>query len=119
MKDVGAGELNTCAELQRKVAKTRTPAGGETFVWERERDVFCRIKGLSMSMKLEAGAREPQITHEIVARQENDIDATKRLVVPVNGSIVGGRAFMIDGIPDDVGERGKYVRLMVIEGVAT
>ena len=119
MKDVGAGELRTCAELQRKVAKTRTPAGGETFTWERERDVMCRIQGLSMKMKLAAGAREPELTHEIVARQENDIDATNRLVIPVNGSVVGGRAFMIDGIPDDVEERGRYVRLMAVEGVAT
>ena len=57
-------------------------------------------------------AREPQLTHEIVARQEDDIDATKRLVV-------GARTFMIDGIPEDVDERGRYVRLMAVEGVAT
>ena len=111
MKDVGAGELRTCAELQRKV-RTRTPAGGETVKWERVRDVFCRVKGLSPSLKLEAMAREPQITHEIVARQEDDITAKNRLVV-------GTRTFMIDGIPDDVEERGQFVRLMAVEGVAT
>lgn len=111
MKDIGAGELRTCAELQRKV-ETRTAAGGTQVTWERVRDVFCRVKGLSLNMKLAAGAREPQITHEIIARQEDDIDATKRLVVD-------GRAFMIDGIPDDVEERGAFVRLMVVEGVAT
>ena len=111
MKDVGAGELRTCLELQRKV-RTRTAAAGEIVTWERVRDVFCKVKGLSPSLKLEARAREPQLTHEIVARQEDDIDATKRLVI-------GSRAFMIDGIPDDVDERGRYVRLMAVEGVAT
>lgn len=111
MKDLGAGELRTCAELQRKV-ETRTTAGGTAVTWVRVRDVFCRIKGLSPSLKVEAMAREPQLTHEIVARQEDDIDATKRLVV-------GTRAFLIDGIPDDVDERGRYVRLMAVEGVAT
>ena len=111
MKDIGAGELRTCAELQRKVRK-RTAAGGETVKWERVRDVFCRIKGLSPSLKLEAMAREPKLTHEIIARQEDDIDATKRL-------LVGARTFMIDGIPDDVEERGQFVRFMAVEGVAT
>lgn len=111
MKDVGAGELRTCAELQIK-AEARTTAGGTTPGWVRERDVWCRIKGLSPKLKIEAGAREPQITHEIVARQEDDIDATKRL-------LVGARTFMIAGIPEDVGERGRYVRFLAVEGVAT
>ncbi len=111
MKDIGAGDLRTCFELQRKI-ETRTAAGGTVITWERVRDVFCRVKGLSPSLKLEAMAREPQITHEIVARQEDDIDANKRLVI-------GARTFMIDGIPDDVDERGRYVRLMAVEGVAT
>ena len=111
MKDIGAGDLNTCLELQRKV-ETRTAAGGTEVTWERVRDVFCKVKGLSLSMKLAAGAREPQITHEIIARQEDDIDATKRLVK-------GARTFMIDGIPDDLDERGRFVRMMAVEGVAT
>lgn len=108
---VGAGELNTCAELQRKV-ETRTAAGGRPVTWERVRDVFCKIKGLSPRLKLEAMAREPQITHEIIARQEDDIDATNRLVVE-------GRAFMIAGIPEDMDERGAFVRMLAVEGVAT
>jgi SPP1 family predicted phage head-tail adaptor len=100
-----------CAELQRKIA-TRTAAGGTNVSWLTERDVFCSVKGLSADMKLEAGAREPQITHEIIARQENDIDATKRL-------LVGTRTFMIDGIPEDIDERHRFVRIMAVEGVAT
>ena len=111
MKDVGAGELRTCAELQQK-GETRTTAGGTNPGWVRERDVYCRIKGLSQKMKLEARAREPNITHEIVARQEDDIDATKRLVV-------GTRVFKIEGIPDDVDERGRFVKFLAVEGVAT
>jgi SPP1 family predicted phage head-tail adaptor len=108
---VGAGPLRTLAELQRKV-QVRTAAGGTEVTWVKERDVWCRIKGLSPRLKLEAMAREPQITHEIVVRQELGLDATKRLVV-------GSRAFMIAGIPEDVEERGRYVRLLVMEGVAT
>lgn len=108
---IGAGDLNSCAELQRKI-ETRTAAGGTSISWARVRDVWCRIKGLSQTLKLEAMSRQPQITHEIIARQEDDIDATKRLVL-------GTRAFLIDGIPEDVGERGALLRFMAVEGVAT
>lgn len=108
---IGAGELNVCAELQKKV-ETRTAAGGRNPGWVRERDVWVGIRGLSPRLQLEARAREPQITHEIVARQEDDIDATKRLVV-------GNRVFMIDGIPGEIDERGAFIRMMAVEGVAT
>jgi len=108
---VGAGPLRTLAELQAKT-EVRTPAGGTEVTWVKERDVWCRVQGLSPKLKLEAMAREPQISHEIVVRQEEDIDPTKRLVVD-------GRAFMISGTPEDVDERGRYVRLLVTEGVAT
>ena len=111
MDEIGAGDLNTCLELQRKVT-TRTAAAGSDVEWERERDVFCRLRGLSGKMAIEARAREPKLTHEIIARQEDDIDPTKRLVL-------GKRAFMIDGIPEDIGERGAFVRFLAVEGVAT
>lgn len=107
----GSGELNICAELQQK-AETRTDAGGRNPGWVFERDVWVKIRPLSPRLKLEAMAREPQITHEIVARQEDDIDATKRLVV-------GTRTFMIEGIPADVDERGAFIQMMAVEGVAT
>lgn len=109
--NAGAGDLRTLAELQQKV-ETVTSAGGREPGWVRERDVWCRVEGLSPQLKVEAMAREPKITHEIVVRQENDIDATKRLVI-------GNRAFMIAGVPEDVEERHALVRLMVVEGVAT
>ena len=108
---MNAGELRTCLELQRKV-ETRTAAGGTKVTWKRVRDVFCNVKALSAQLKLEAKSREPQITHEITARQENDIDATKRLVL-------GARTFMIDGIPEDEDERGAFVKMQAVEGVAT
>lgn len=76
----GAGELNVCAELQKKVP-TRTAAGGTDPGWVRERDVWLRIRGLNPKLRIEAMSREPQITHEIIARQEDDIDPTKRFVV--------------------------------------
>ena len=72
---VGAGPLRTLAELQRKV-QARTAAGGTEVTWVKERDIWCRIKGLSPRLKLEAMAREPQITHEIVVRQELGRDPT-------------------------------------------
>ncbi len=106
-----AGRLRTLAELQRKV-ETRTSGSGTETRWVRERDVWCEIGGLSPSLRVEAMAREPKLTHEITARQEGDIDATKRLVV-------GARAFMIAGIPDDVEERGREVKFLAVEGVAT
>lgn len=112
MIHVGSGQLRTLAELQKKV-EVRTAAGGTALTWKRERDVWVRIKSLSSRLKVEARAREPNITHEVTARREDgDIDATKRLVV-------GTRAFMIAGIPDDVDERGRHLQFLAVEGVAT
>ena len=57
---VGAGPLRTLAELQRKV-QARTAAGGTEVTWVKERDIWCRIKGLSPRLKLEAMAREAHL----------------------------------------------------------
>ena len=92
---VGAGPLRTLAELQRKV-QARTAAGGTEVTWVKERDIWCRIKGLSPRLKLEAMAREPQITHEIVVRQELGLDATKRIVIRRENDGTGIR--LLDGI---------------------
>lgn len=112
--NVGAGDLTERAELQSKTSKTRTAAGGVTFSWVTERRVWCKITGLSPGLRLEAGAREAQITHEIIARLEGgDINPKKRLLV--NGT----RTFMISGIVENVDEADDLVRFGVIEGVAT
>ena len=112
--NVGAGGLTERAELQSKKTQTRTDAGGLTFSWVTERKVWCKITGLSPGLRLEAGAREPQITHEIIARLEGgDINPQKRLLV--NGT----RTFMISGIVENVDEADNLVRFGATEGVAT
>ncbi len=111
--NVGAGDLTERAELQSK-SQSRTTAGGVSVIWETERRVWCKITGLSPALRFEAGAREPQITHEIIARLEKgDITPKKRLLV--NGT----RTFMISGIVDNVDEADDLVRFGATEGVAT
>lgn len=109
--DIGSGDLNVFGELQTQ-SRARTAAGGVTPGWVRERDIWIKLKGLSGRMALEARAREPSLTHEVICRQEDDVDATKRIVV-------GTRTFRIDGTPEDVDERHRFVRFMATEGVAT
>ena len=111
--NVGAGDLTERAELQSKL-RTVTAAGGESITWVIDRRVWCKITGLSPTLRLEAGAREPQITHEIIARLEGgDITPEKRLLV--NGT----RTVMISGIPENVDEADDLVRFGATEGVAT
>lgn len=113
MSGIGAGQLTERAELQSKT-QTRTSSGGVSIVWVTDRRVWCKITGLSPSLRMEAGAREPQITHEIIARLEGgDISPQKRLLV--NGT----RVFMISGPVDNVDEADDIVRFGAIEGVAT
>lgn len=108
---VGAGTLRHLAELQEKV-ETRTAGGGTSVTWQKVRDLWCYIKPISVALDVRAGAREPTVTHEITARQEGDIDPTKRIVFE-------GRAFNLVGLPKDVDERGEYVVVMATEGAAT
>ena len=111
--NVGAGDLTERAELQSKT-QTRTDAGGVSVTWVTERKVWCKITGVAQSIPFEAGAREPQITHEIIARLEGgDITPKKRLLV--NGT----RTFMISGIVDNVDEADDLVRFGAVEGVGT
>lgn len=108
---IGAGELNVFGELQAQ-SRTRTSAGGVTPGWAKERDIWFKLEGLTGRLALEARAREPALTHRLIVRQEDDVDATKRIVV-------GTRVFRIDGTPEDVDERHRFVRFMATEGVAT
>lgn len=96
---VGAGPLRTLAELQRKV-ETRTAGGGTEVSWVKERDIWCRVKGLSGRMKLEAMSREPQITHEITVRREGGLDARKRLVIRHASGSLGAldRVLLLDSL---------------------
>lgn len=107
---IGAGSLRHLAEVQRQ-AQTVTAAGGTSVVWQKERDIWCFIRPLSTRLALEARAREPRITHEIIARQQDDVDATKRIVFE-------GRTFRIEGVRDAL-EEGEFIVLLAVEGVAT
>lgn len=111
--DVGAGGLTERWELQRKLPKSRTAAGGVSFTWVTERKVWCKIIGGSSGIPFEAGAREPQITHTVIARLEGgDIGPTKRF-------LKGTRVLMIAGTVEIVDEADDLIRFGVTEGVAT
>lgn len=109
---VGAGDLDQRWELQSK-GRTRTSGGGVSVVWSKVRDVWCKITPLGLSMNEEARAREPKLTHEVIARLEGgDITSETRLVK-------GSRVLMIAGIPKILNEADNLIQFSAIEGVAT
>jgi len=110
--DVGAGELDQRWTLQIQ-NRARTSTGGVSLTWTDSRKVWCKISPSSGSQSQEHGAREPQITHEIIARLEGgDIGPEKRLRK-------GIRVMMIVGRPAIIDEARDLIKFNAIEGVGT
>lgn len=109
---IGAGQLSERWTLQTQ-NRARTATGGVSVAWSDVRKVWCNITPLGQSQKLEAGAREPQITHQIIARLEGgDIGPTMRLKKGIRVMMISGNVAIED-------EADDTIRFSAIEGVAT
>ena len=107
---VYTGRMRHRAELQ-SLQSEPDGMGGFTTEWVRERDVWCWIRPLSGTQRLESMRRDSQVGHEIYARFKADITIGKRLAYR-------GKVYNIEALwsPD---EREEFVQIMATEGVAT
>lgn len=107
---MSAGKLRHYAELQQKQTVS-DGGGGETVTWAKQKDIWCEIRPVSGSQRMESMRRNSTISHEILAWYDADITTEKRIVFE-------GKAFNIDAVysPD---EKHEYSRIIASEGVAT
>jgi SPP1 family predicted phage head-tail adaptor len=107
---IRTGALKRKAELQ-VMTKTPDAGGGESVTWTKERDLWCQIRPLSGSKRLDAMAISSDVSHEIYARYAADITTAKRIVyagVPYNIEAVI--------VPD---QENEFVHLICKTGVPT
>jgi SPP1 family predicted phage head-tail adaptor len=92
---------------------TKTPdgAGGETTTWTTVRDIWCQIRPLSGSKRLEALSIESATSHEIYTRWAEDITDQNRIVF--SGTTYNIQAVIV---PDDEHE---FLHLLCNAGIAT
>lgn len=104
------GRMRHRAELQGKDT-TADGSGGWENGWVTERKIWCWIRPISGSQKMESMRRESQISHEIMARYNPDVTTEKRLKYR-------GKVYNIEAVwsPD---EREEFVEMIATEGVAT
>jgi len=70
---IRTGAMRHRATLQTE-SQTPDGGGGYSVTWETERRMWCQIKPLIGSERLEAMQREFGVTHEIFARYQADVD---------------------------------------------
>jgi head-tail adaptor len=114
------GDMRSFVDLQRK-AETPDAGGGVDVVWETERELYCRIRALSGTQRLEGMRRQSSATHEIYTNWAPDVDpsivTTKRIRDEAGATYNILAAWMPENVTEFVhmiAERG-----MVEPGVAT
>lgn len=111
---IRAGGLRHYAELQARVPHPDS-GGGDAITWTTERNLWCQIRPLSGTRKLEAMQRESSVSHEIYARFQDD-------VAP---GAVEKKRILYNGEPYDIqaawrpGELDEFVHMVASRGVAT
>ena len=79
---IRTGALRHRAELQSKVTED-DGGGGQAVTWVTERGLWCRIRPLSGSQRLEGMRLQSTVSHEIYTRYQADVDpdvvTTKRI----------------------------------------
>ncbi len=111
---IRTGAMRHFAELQAQVT-TADGGGGRSVVWTKERDVWCQIRPLSGSMRLQGMQRESQTTHEIYTRYQSDVAPG---TVQRKRIVYDGKAYRIDAAWQPA-ELPEFVHMTAVEGAAT
>ena len=111
---IRTGALKHHAELQGK-SQLSDGGGGIAVSWVTERKIWCQIRPLSGTQRMEAMARQSEVSHEIYARYQSDVDpdvlTDKR--IRFGASIYNiNAAFLPEEFPE-------FVRMICERGVAT
>lgn len=70
---IRTGNLRHHADLQSK-GHSPDDGGGEAIDWGTDRKIWCQIRPISGSQRLEGMRRQSSVTHEIYARYQDDVD---------------------------------------------
>lgn len=107
---VRTGRLRHRATLE-VLEGTPDGAGGVEATWAPVRQVWCWIRPVSGSQRLESMRRASRVSHEIFFRYAPDISARNRIVYR-------GRVFNLEAVwtPD---ERREFLQAVAVEGDAT
>jgi SPP1 family predicted phage head-tail adaptor len=76
---VRIGAMRHRAKLQQYVGSS-DGQGGTTATWADERDMWCQIRPMSATKRLEGAHRQSDETHDIYTRWAADITIKKRVV---------------------------------------
>jgi len=111
---IRTGAMRHYADLQGR-ATFEDGGGGEAITWATERKLWCQIRPLSGSQRLEGMRRESAVTHEIYTRYQADVDPG---VVVGKRITYGAEAYNIAAafLPQ---EHPEFVHLIAERGVAT
>jgi SPP1 family predicted phage head-tail adaptor len=78
-KYISASAMRHRAKLQQYVGSP-DGQGGTTATWSNERDLWCQIRPMSATKRLEGAHRQSDETHDIYTRWAADINVKKRVV---------------------------------------
>jgi SPP1 family predicted phage head-tail adaptor len=111
---IRTGAMRHFADLQGK-ARLADGGGGEAVTWATERKIWCQIRPLSGSQRLEGMRRQSSVTHEIYARYQDDVDPD----VVVGKRIRHGESVYNVAAAFLPAELPEFVHLIAERGVAT
>ena len=111
---IRTGALRHHADLQSK-GSTGDGGGGADVTWATERKLWCQIRPLSGTQRMEGMARQSEVSHEIYARYQVDVDPD---VLTKKRIRYGSAIYNIDAAfqPEELPE---FVRMICSRGVAT
>jgi SPP1 family predicted phage head-tail adaptor len=108
------GAMRSYADLQVK-STLEDAGGGKAVTWSTERKIFCRIRPLSGSQRLEGMRRESKVTHDIYTNYAPDVDpdvVTKKRIRLDTSVYNIAAAWMPEETPE-------FVHMIAERGVAT
>jgi SPP1 family predicted phage head-tail adaptor len=107
---IPTGKMRHFAELQQK-NNVADGGGGLTTTWVKTADIWCYIRPISGTQRLENMRRNSSISHEVITRYSSNISTLNRL-------LFRGMSYNIEAVwsPD---EKQEYLHILATEGVAT
>lgn len=101
-----AGRLRHLVTIQRQ-ATTQDALGQRDLTWTDVDDVWAKIAPVSGRDFFNASGEHAEITHKVLMRHGVDVIAGDRI-------LFGSRIFDVR-VPINMGERDRFVELMVVE----
>lgn len=106
LKSISIAAMRHRVTIQRSVL-TSDEAGGSERIFQAVDTVWASIEPVAGIAGVEAGREAQMLTHRIVMRWRNDVDAACRIVL-------GSRIFQIHAVAD-ADEARRYLAVMAVE----